>query len=77
VRRAKDKLGLSLAIMPNRASNSPKPEWAFPGWAAALSAEASLSPGWRASYRRTVARFLAFCAERRTTDGGQWNGERG
>jgi hypothetical protein len=66
VRRGKDKLSLPLSFMANHPSNSLKPGWAFPGWFAALNADASLSPGLRASYRQTVSRFLAFCAKRRT-----------
>ena len=42
------------------------PAAVFPDWAARLEADASLSPGLRASYRVTLTRFLAFCARRGT-----------
>lgn len=66
VRRDKDKPGLSLSLMPSPSSNPPKPGWTFPGWSAALNADAALSPGLRASYRQSLSQFLAFCARRRT-----------
>lgn len=38
--------------------------FSFPGWAPALAADDSLSPGLREGYRQAVSQFLRFCAGR-------------
>jgi len=47
-------------------ANPSHPTVAFADWSAQLEADASLSPGLRASYRVALTRFLAFCARRGT-----------
>jgi integron integrase len=41
-----------------------KPARPFADWSARLTADPSLAPGLRESYRLTLSRFLAFCAQR-------------
>ena len=60
----KDKLGLSLQTMNSSPSTSSETAFSFPGWSPALSADDSLPPGLRESYRQTLKQFLTFCARR-------------
>jgi hypothetical protein len=64
---SKDKLDLSLdrtISMPQPATRTP---FSFPAWPARLQADASLTPGWRESYRQTLTRFGEFCQQRKRT----------
>ena len=54
--------------MINPLQKRPKTLW-FPLWANVLQNDATLTPGLRQSYRRTIGGFLAFCRQKVSVNG--------